>query len=417
MTRDGVGDNVWGVVGVPVGKRTLVGESVAGERVGVIVLSAAVGSLLMVGAHVGLLVLSAQLGLLLIVGAHVGLAVLWEVVGFGETVGEAVAIGDAVGEEEGFALGDDVGWEETVGDALGKYAGVGLDELVGIEEGDSLGEDEGMVLGPLLGWKDGWKDGSKEGWKEGLLDGYDVGSDEGIDDGWVDGTSEGIVVGANVGSSPGLEVGDCDDSVGSFAISDVGFEVPGTDVVGLEVVGRCPAAFCPAAFHGVGCDDVGCWGGDHQWDRWDQLFDDHPEVEWSFLPLLLFSWLGGGAFQFDGPLSDLELTAVSGKSSSFQFQAPDRFLFLLFLLTLINFLLPKLFWLIMSWADTAAAEQHIMHAVDITAPTNEDRLTVALPRFRVLVLMWGRLSSTIICCSFCNGVISLRCNSFFFILS
>ncbi len=38
-----------------------------------------------------------------------------------------------------------------MGDALGKYAGVGLDELVGIEEGDSLGEDEGMVLGSTLG--------------------------------------------------------------------------------------------------------------------------------------------------------------------------------------------------------------------------------------------------------------------------
>jgi hypothetical protein len=54
---------VWfDIVGDPVGKRILIGEAVAGERVGLIVLSALVGSRLTVGAHVGLLVLSAQLG-------------------------------------------------------------------------------------------------------------------------------------------------------------------------------------------------------------------------------------------------------------------------------------------------------------------------------------------------------------------
>ena len=48
---------------------------------------------------------------------------------------------------------------------------MGLDELVGVDEGVSLGKDEGMELCPLLGSKDG------------ILYGYDVGSDEGFFDG------------------------------------------------------------------------------------------------------------------------------------------------------------------------------------------------------------------------------------------
>jgi hypothetical protein len=62
VTRDEVGAELLGVIDAEGNVPFDVGDAVAGERVGFIVLLALVGSWLIVGAHVGLPVLSAQLG-------------------------------------------------------------------------------------------------------------------------------------------------------------------------------------------------------------------------------------------------------------------------------------------------------------------------------------------------------------------
>ncbi len=114
-----------------------------------------------------------------------------------QLVREALAEGQAKGEEIGRALGEEIGMAKGLEEGLAK----------GLEEGLAEGRQAGIAEGRQAGLAEGREAGIVEGRQAGLAEGREAGIVEGRQAGLAEGREAGIVEGRQVGLTEGREVG------------------------------------------------------------------------------------------------------------------------------------------------------------------------------------------------------------------